>query len=99
MLNSDNDELYPIFLQDNKTIVFTRRVDQYEGILYISFVQNDSYSFPSKIEETMNIPGKFNFGTSINPADSSYIYYSTQIGYNSKGKSDIYRIKYKLMKF
>ncbi len=99
MLNSDNDELYPIFLQDNKTIIFTRKVDQYDANLYISFVQNDSYSFPSKIEDTMNIPGKFNFGTSINPADSSYIYYSTKIGYNSKGKSDIYKIKYKLMKF
>jgi Tol biopolymer transport system component len=99
ILNSDNDELYPIFLQDNKTIVFTRRVDQYVGNLYISFLENGSYSFPSKVEERMNIPGKFNFGASINPADSSYIYYSTRIGPISRGKSDIYRIKYKIIKF
>ncbi len=99
ILNSDNDEVYPIFLQDNKTIIFTRRIDQYEGFLYISFLQNDSYSFPSKMDETLNIPGKFNFGASINPADSSYIYYSTRIGPNSRGKSDIYKIKYKLTKF
>ncbi len=99
ILNSEKDELDPQFLHDNKTIIFSRADNEYEANLYVSYEQNGSYSFPSKIDEQMNIPGKYNFGASIDPSDSSHIYYSTKNLQNSKGKSDIYRIKYKVVGF
>jgi hypothetical protein len=94
ILNSETDDFDPVLLHDCKTIVFTREINENEAFLFISFLLKDSYSVPVQISSKMNIPGTWNFGSSIDPSDSSFIYYSTHINDNSIGRMDIYRIKY-----
>ena len=95
-INSVEDDFDPVLLHDGKTIIFTRKLSEDEAYLYISFLLKDGYSTPVQISNKMNIPGTWNFGSAIDPLDNSYIYYSTHINDNTKGRLDIYRIKYNL---
>lgn len=95
-INSIEDDFDPVILHDGKTIIFTRRFSEDEAYLYVSFLSEDGYSTPVRISSKMNIPGTWNFGSSLDPMDNKYIYYSTRIKDNTKGRLDIYRIKYNL---
>ena len=93
-INSPEDDFDPVFLHDCSTIVFTRKKSDDEAFLYVSFLQKDGYSIPQKLDSTINISGTWNFGSSIDPTDSSHLYYSTHNPSNTQGRMDIYRIKY-----
>lgn len=95
-INSVEDDFDPVFLHNNKTILFTRKLSEDETLLYISYLSKDEYSIPVQLSNKINIPGTWNFGSSINPLDNSSIYYSTYIKDKSKGRLDIYRINYSL---
>jgi|WetSurMetagenome_2_1015567.scaffolds.fasta_scaffold25576_3 hypothetical protein len=94
LLNSPEDDFDPVFLHDCKTIIFTRKISEDEALLYVSFAGKGGYSAPVLISDTMNVHGAWNLGSSIDPSDSSYIYYSSRIDGNRKGRLDIYRIRY-----
>lgn len=93
-INSTEDDFDPVFLHDCTTIIFTRKKSEDEAYLYVSFLQKKGYTIPILVDTTMNIAGTWNFGSSIDPNDSSSIYYSTHIQDNSKGRLDIYKIPY-----
>ena len=96
VINSADDDFDPVLLHDNKTILFTQRFNDDEAYLYITFLTKDGYTIPKKVSALMNVAGVWNFGSCINPSEDSYIYYSTRINNNSKGRLDIYRIKYNI---
>jgi len=95
-INSEADDFDPVFLHDSKTILFTRKQSEDVALLYISYLSKNGYSTPVLINSKMNIPDTWNFGSSIDFSDESYLYYSTYIEENSRGRLDIYRIKYSL---
>ena len=97
-INSAQDDFDPVFLHDNKTIIFSRKFSEDEAFLFISFLTEEGYSPPVRLGEQVNFSGTWNFGSSIDPSDESYFYYSTYIPDNSNGRLDIYRIKYKLLR-
>ena len=97
VLNSPENDFDPTFLHDGKTILFSRKTtDKDEVLLYISYFEDGAYSEPEKTSSTMSVNDTWNFATSIDPADSTYIYYTSHIEGNSVGLADIYRIKYHL---
>jgi Tol biopolymer transport system component len=97
-INSSEGDFDPVILHDNKTIVFTRKINEDEAFLYISYLKDDGYSIPVRLYNNINIAGTWNFGCSIDPKDKLFLYYSTHVKDNSKGRMDIYRIKYSLLR-
>lgn len=95
-INYEGDDFDPVLLHDCKTILFTRKVNEDEAYLYLSYLTKNGYTIPEKISDKINATGTWNFGSSISTTDPSYIYYSSHIKDNSKGRLDIYRIKYKI---
>lgn len=96
-INHEDDDFDPVILHDNKTILFTRRLNENEAYLYISSLSAEGYSIPKKLNNKINIKDTWNFGSCINAADKYSVYYSTHIKNNSQGRLDIYKIKYDLM--
>lgn len=97
VINSSEDDFDPIFLSDNKTILFTRKYNENEVYLFISYLSKDGYTNPEKLSNEINISDTWNFGSSLDPIDHSYFYYSTHNEKNSCGKLDIYKVKYSLL--
>ncbi|MEW6196670.1 MAG: hypothetical protein AB1521_16100 [Bacteroidota bacterium] len=95
-INSDEDDFDPILLSDCNTIIFTRKYNEDEAYMFVSFLSGEGYSEPERISDQINIPGTWNFGSSLDPLDHSYFYYSTHNEKNSRGRVDIYRVKYTL---
>lgn len=93
-INSIEDDFDPVFLHDNKTIIFTRKINEDEALLYVSYLKKEEYSAPVQLDTNMNVKQCWNLGSSINPAEPMYIYYSTRIPINTKGRLDIYRTVY-----
>ena len=96
-INSNEDDFDPVFLSDCKTILFTRRFNEDEAYLFISFLSKEGYKKPERISNEINISGTWNFGSSLDPIDNSHFYYSTRNRYNSMGRLDIFRVKYDLL--
>ena len=96
-INFSGDDFDPVMLNNGVAILFTRKLSDDEAYLYISYFTKDGYSTPVLLGEEINIKWTWNFGSSFDPSDSSYIYYSTRNEKISKGRMDIYRIKYRLI--
>lgn len=96
-INSPDDDFDPIFLDDCKTILFTKKFNEDEAYLFVSYFSNGSYSKPERLDDNINISGTWNFGSSLDPIDHSYFYYSTHRENDSQGRLDIYRVKYSLL--
>lgn len=97
-INSNEDDFDPVFLNDNETIVFTRKINEVEALLFISYKKKGVYTEPVRLDSTINVSDCWNLGSSVNPAETSFLYYSTQFANNTKGRLDIYRVKYELKK-
>ncbi len=95
-INSDEDDFDPAFLNDCKTILFTKKYSEDEAYLFISYLSKDRYTKPEKLGKDINISNTWNFGSSLDPINHSYFYYSTHKEENSKGRLDIYKVKYVL---
>lgn len=96
VINSPEDDFDPIFLSDNETIIFTKRYNDDEAYLFISYLTEDGYTKPTRLGDNINMPDTWNFGSSLDPIDHSYFYYSSHIEDDTKGRLDIYKVKYKL---
>lgn len=95
-INSPEDDFDPVFLSDCKTIIFSQKLNEDEVYLYVSYLTEAGYSKPERLKDNINISGTWNFGSSLDSADHSYFYYSTHREDNTKGKLDIYKVKYTL---
>ncbi len=95
-INSDEDDFDPTFLNDSKTILFTKKNNEDEAYLYISYLSEGKYTKPEKLGKDINISNTWNFGSSLDPQDHSYFYYSTHKEEDSMGRLDIYKVKYRL---
>lgn len=93
-INSPQDDFDPIFLNDCKTIIFTKKYSEDEAYLFVSYLSKDRYTEPEKLSDLLNIQGTWNFGSSLDPIDHTYFYYSTHREMDSQGRLDIYKMKY-----
>ena len=93
-INSPQDDFDPIFLSDCSTIVFTKKYNEDEAYMFVSYLSKDGYSKPEKLDNKINISGTWNFGSSPDPVDHSCFYYSTHREEDSQGRLDIFKVKY-----
>lgn len=97
-INSDKDDFDPVILHDNKTIIFSKEINDNEVLLFVSFLSDTGYTKPVQLGPEINNPGTWNFGSTIDNSDYRYLYYCSHNPANTKGRIDIYRIAYKIDK-
>ncbi len=96
-INFEDDDFDPVFLHDNKTIIFTRKTpDKDEALLYITKMENKKCSPPLLLGKDINTPDSWSFGSAINPAEPGVFYFTSYIPGNNVGRVDIYRIDYEM---
>ncbi|HQU73820.1 MAG TPA: hypothetical protein PKV71_03200 [Calditrichia bacterium] len=95
-VNSPLDDFDPIFLADNRTLLFTRKKNEDEAYLFISYFTEKGYSAPEQLSAVLNQSGTWNFGASPDRKDPAVFYYSTRIAEQSRGRLDIFRVKYSM---
>lgn len=97
-INSPEDDFDPVILHDGISIIFTRKQSEEEAFLYFTTLGESGYTTPVKLSEQINMPGTWNFGSTINFAEENVLYYTTFMEAASQGKLDICRIKYSINK-
>ncbi len=98
-LNSAEDDFDPAFLNDSKTIIFSRKTtDKDEVLLFVSFLVDSKYTKPELLGTNINALDSWNFGSAIDPSNRNLLYYTSHIPGNNKGRVDIYSIEYRLTK-
>jgi Tol biopolymer transport system component len=97
-INSIADDFDPVFLSDCTTIIFTRKLNDDEAYLYVTYLTDEGYSKPEKLDEQLNIPGTWNFGSSLSSVWPDILYYSTHAETGGQGRLDIYKVRYFLKK-
>lgn len=96
-INSAMDDFDPTFLHDGKTIVFTSERKGKDIVdLYVSFQVNGKYTAPEMLGNQVNSTDGYEIGSAINLSEPDYLYFTTQNPQKGIGRSDIYRIKYKI---
>lgn len=96
-INSAADDFDPAILNDDTTIILTRKLSDDEAFLYISYLIDGKYTIPVRVDRIINPDGTWTLGASVTSSDKSHLYFSSNIKENTKGRMDIYRIKYRLM--
>lgn len=96
---ADQDEFDAAFLADGTTIVFSRSpdvdADNYPVELFISALGPNGYGRGEKLSSDVNV-GQFTFGPSIDTKDPNVLYISGARPEATRGKMDLYRLRYEL---
>lgn len=96
-VNSAIGDFDACFLHDGHTLVLTRGKSDDDGAyLFVSFLGRGGYSEPVKLGPVINAPDTFNLGPAINPAEPGVLYFTSHHEGNSQGRTDIYRIRYRI---
>lgn len=96
-MNSPMDDFDATFLRDGKTIVFTSERKGKDIVdLYVSYPVRGKYVAPAMLSGAVNSPDGYEIGSAVNADEPGYLYFTTQNPQKGIGRSDIYRIKYKL---
>ncbi len=94
-VNSEEEDFDATWLHDGKTLVFSRKPkDKEEMHLYVSTLQDGTWSLPVRLGPEVNVQDGWNMGPSINPAEPGILYFTSQREGASQGRLDIYRIRY-----
>ncbi|WP_160292058.1 TolB family protein [Pedobacter lusitanus] len=98
-INSADNDFDAVVLPD-ETIVFTaekmKTSTDKKADLYISYYNSAGYSPAVKLPEQINSPEFWTFGPSVNLTEPNYLYFSSHQA-KSMGRTDIYRIKFKMI--
>ena len=95
-LNSAEDDFDATWLHDAKTLVFSRKPkDREEMQLHASRRLDDgSWSEPVRLPASVNVPGGWTMGPSIDAREPGVLCFSSHREGTSQGRIDIYRIRY-----
>ncbi|MBI2215242.1 MAG: PD40 domain-containing protein [Acidobacteria bacterium] len=95
-LNSAEDDFDATWLHDGHTLVFSRKPkDREEMHLFASSrLDDDRWSEPVRLPATVNVPGGWNLGPSIDRSEPGVLYFTSHRDGASQGRLDIYRIRY-----
>lgn len=98
-LNSTEEDFDAAFLDDGRSIVFSRGDLNGRVFLYVSRHSEGTLQPPVRLDESINstLPDTWTFGPSTSPHDPGALYFTSQHT-EQRGRADIYRIEYRLSK-
>jgi Tol biopolymer transport system component len=98
-LNSSQEDFDAAFLEDGRSIVFSRGDLEGSVVLYVSQYANGGLQPPLQLDESVNSkePDAWTFGPSTSAHDRGALYVTSQ-RQDHRGRADIYRIEYRLAK-
>jgi hypothetical protein len=97
-INGPLDDFDPTFLDDGRTIVFAREEivgADTSSTLMVSFPARGGYSAPVRLSSAVNLDEVWDFGTATSAAAPAVLFFTSHRP-DSVGRSDIYRIAYRL---
>ena len=97
-INGPLDEFDATYLDDGRTIVFAREEivgTDTSSALMVSFFARGGYSRPVKLSSAVNLDGVWDFGTATSVAVPGVLFFTSHRP-DSVGRSDLYRIGYRL---
>ena len=97
--NSPAEDFDAAFLHDGHTLVFTRREKDQDGAdLWLVPFSKGRYGKARPLGPEVNAEKSWNLGPAINPAEPGVLYFSSHRPGNTAGRTDIYRIPYRVGK-
>ena len=96
-INSPLEDFDAAFVDGDGTLVFASGdLENGPVTLRVSFATKTGYSKPVALPETVTSPTFMNFGAATSPSEPGVLYFTSNFEGNAKGRSDIYRIRYRL---
>ncbi len=96
VLNSTGEDFDPVWLDDGRTIVFASDRGGNDAVdLYVSYKTKNAYSEPQRCAE-ISTADTWDFGCTVDYNHPGVLYFSSQRADRNLGRSDIYRVFYKL---
>lgn len=97
LLNSPQEDFDAAFLDDGKSVIFSRGNLDGAVVLYLARHSDGKLQAAQRLDEAVNSkePGAWTFGPSISPHDPGALYFTSQRA-EHRGRADIYRIEYTL---
>jgi Tol biopolymer transport system component len=97
--NGPDEDFDAAFLHDGRTLVFTRRAKDQDGAdLWIVPFEKGRYGEPRRLGPEVNSEKSWNLGPAIHPGEPGVLYFSSHRPGNTAGRTDIYRIPYRVGK-
>lgn len=98
-INSPLDDFDPVFLDNGKAIVFASERQGADNVdLYITYLVKGAYTEPENLGTAVNSSENWVFGASTNPREKDVLYFNSRIEGKTLGQTDIYKIKYRIVK-
>jgi TolB protein len=93
-VNSPDEEFDAVLLDGDTVLIFTRKGKDQDGAdLFISALKNGAWGEPARLGPEVNAPGAWNFGPARHPREPGVLYFTSHREGNTRGRSDIYRIR------
>jgi len=98
-LNSPQEDFDAAFLEDGRSVVFSRGDLEGSVFLYVAEYADGKLHAPVRLDASVNAsqPEAWTFGPSISAHDPGALYVTSQRA-DHRGKADIYRIEYRVTK-
>ena len=85
------------FADGDGTLVFASGdLDNGPVTLRVSFFTKTGYSKAMPLPEAVTSPTFMNFGVTTSPSEPGVLYFTSNFEGNAKGRSDIYRVRYRI---
>ncbi len=95
--NTPAEDFDAAFVDGGRAIVFASGdLENGPVTLYVSFRGRDGYSAPTPLPEAVNSKTFITFGCAANPREPGVLYFTSNFEGNSRGRSDIYRVRYRV---
>jgi len=98
VVNGPDVDFDAAYLDDGRSLVFTRRTKDQEGAdLWLAAWHDGRYATPRRLGPEINAGKSWNLGPSTTAAEPGVLYFSSHRPDDTAGSLDIYRIGYRLV--
>jgi WD40-like Beta Propeller Repeat. len=97
-VNGPDEDFDAAYLDDGRSLVFTRRTKDQEGAdLWLAAWHDGRYAPPRRLGPEVNAGKGWNLGPSTTAAEPGVLFFSSHRPDDTAGRLDIYRIGYRLV--
>ena len=98
-VDTEESEYDATMLEDGRTLIFTRSPNPDEGSsLWLGVRGKDEKYTVERLPDSLNSPSGWNFGPSVSVSHPGVLFYSSHWDAATKGRTDIYSVRYRLAK-